>query len=352
MRSILLLFLGDATRDRRVQNFARYFKAEGWSVEIVAIQPIVVRGPRKFLEYHRRIRNAVHQKRADVVLACDLYSLSAAAWMKRAGKTKVLIYDARELYTELPAVANRPIPKLVWRTLERRGLVQTNLMIVTAPNDAHAILRVHSFLPRPVLVRNLPWHELELLPDRTILDKFGIPKDAKIVVYLGGLQQGRGLEKLIEAMNALPHHLLLIGDGNFRSRLEARASSNIHFAGSMQSDKALRVVASCDVGISLVEPVSDSYKLALPSKHFEYMMCGLPIISSRLASVVDLFRDEEWVTFVDESDVNSIKAGIQKARAKSERINLREREKSLARNEYHFERDAKTLMDVLKIFIH
>ncbi len=350
-RSILLLIWGDATRDRRVQNFARYFRAEGWSVEVIAIQPRLQRGPRKFFEFHRRIRNAVRGKRADVVLACDLYSLSAAAWMKRVGKTKVLIYDARELYTELPAVANRRIPKLIWRTLERRGLMRTNLIIVTAPNDAEAILRVHNFLPRPVLVRNLPWREAELLLDRTLLDKFGVPKDAKTVVYLGGLQRARGLEKLIEAMNVLPHHLLLIGDGNFRSRLEARASSNIHFAGSTQSDEALRVVAACDVGISLVEPVSDSYKLALPSKHFEYMMCGLPIVSSHLAQVLDLFRDEEWVAFVDECDVNSITMGIQKALAISERTDLRDREKSFALSEYHFEHDAKTLMDAMKIFL-
>ena len=351
-RSILLLFLGDATRDRRVQNFARYFGAEGWNVEVIAIQPTIARGPRKFIEYHRRIQNVIREKRADVVMACDLYSLSAAARMKRTGRVQALIYDARELYTELPTVAKRPISKLVWRTLERLGLLRTDIVIVTAPNDANAILKVHNFLPRPALVRNLPWRETELSPDRAVLDQFNIPMGAKVAVYLGGLQDGRALEKLIEAMNSSPHHLLFIGDGNLRTKMEARASKNIHFAGSMQSDEALCIVAACDVGICLVEPVSESYKLALPSKHFEYMMCGVSIVSSRLASVMDLFRDEEWVTFVDESDVNSIINGVQKAFAISERIDLREREKSLGLKEYHFEHDAKTLMNVLKTFLY
>ncbi len=349
-RSILLLFFGDATRDRRVQNFARHFSTEGWKVEIVPIQPTATHGPRKFFEYHRRIQHAVREKRADVVLACDLFSLSAAAWMKRAGRARILIYDAREIYTELPSVAKRPLSKFVWRTLERRGLIRTNLIIVTAPNDADAVRSVHSFLPRSALVRNLPWREPEIVPDKAFLNALGIPEDAKTAVYLGGLQQGRGLEKLIEAMNSSPYHLLLIGDGNLRSRLEARAMSNIHFAGSMQSDEALRVVAACNVGMSLIEPVSLSYELALPSKHFEYMMCGIPIVSSRIPHVLDLFRDEQWIKYVDESDANSISEGIRNAITNANQKELVEREKFLALNEYHFEHDARTLKGALNTF--
>ncbi len=297
-------------------------------------------------------------------MACDLYSLSAAAWMKRKGSAQVLIYDARELYTELPSVARRPVLKFVWRTLERRGLMRTNLIIVTAPNDADAICRVHSFLPRPVLVRNLPWRETELMPDRTLLDRFRIPKDAKTIVYLGGLQPGRGLEQLIEAMNPAPYegegqvrgHLLLIGDGAMRPKLAALAqmlnvAPVVHFAGPLPSNEALRCVKACDAGVSLVEPVSRSYELALPSKLFEYMMCGLPVVSSRMEQVLDLFRDEEWITFVDERDVQSIRDGMQKALANSGNPMLREREQSLALREYHFEHDAASLAAALKTFL-
>jgi len=350
LRSMLILVWGDASRDRRSQNFARYFSNEGWSVEVIAIRPNIPRGPRMFMEFRRRMKNAVRDKRADVVLASDLFSLSAAAWMKRAGRAKILLYDARELYTELPAVARKPIAKFVWRTQEQRGMIGVNLVIVTAPNDADAILKVHNFLPRPVLVRNLPWCEPELSPDRTLLDRFDIPRDVKVVVYLGGLQPGRGLERLMEAFIGLPYHLLLIGDGLLRSQLQARASNNVHFAGAMKSDEALRIVASCDVGISLVEAVSASYALALPSKHFEYMMCAVPIVSSSISQVLDLFRNEEWVTFVDEKDANSISEGIQKAITISERTDLREREKYLALSEYHFEHDVVRLSAILKIF--
>jgi glycosyltransferase involved in cell wall biosynthesis len=120
----------------------------------------------------------------------------------------------------------------------------------------------------------------------------------------------------------------------------------------MRSDEALRIVSACDVGISLVELDSPSYKLALPSKQFEYMMCGVPIVSSRIPQVLDLFRNEEWMTFVDERDVHSIRNGIQKALADSERLDLRAREKAIAMNEYHFEHDAVALAAAMKIILH
>jgi glycosyltransferase involved in cell wall biosynthesis len=358
-RSVLLLFLGDPPGDRRAQNFARYFESEGWHVELIAIQPSAAKGPRRFLEYHRRLKHAMKSKRVDVVFACDLYSLSAARSMKRNGQAKVLIYDSREIYTELPAVARRPIVKLVWRNLERRGLSDTDILIVTAPLDAQVICDIHGFLPRSVLVRNLPWLEADIVRDRSLLDRFGIPREARVGVYVGGLQQGRGLEKLIDSFIAFKSenkHLLLIGSGALRMQLEQQVKQNdltkiVHFAGWMPADDALRMTAACDLGITLVEPVSRSYELALPSKLFEYMMAGIPVVSSRVEQVSDLFDNEEWITFVDVENPQSIRDGLAKAFANSENQSLRTRERDLAMSEFHFEHDALVLTRAMKNFI-
>ncbi len=328
----------------------------GWNVEILARTSEVNSGWRKFLDYQRHIRKEVERKQADVVLACDLYSLYAARWMKENGKANVLIYDAREVYTELPSVASSPLKKAIWKLQERRGMMKTDRIIVSAPDDAQAICDVHRFLPRPVLVRNLPWRNAELKPDPSILRQFHIPEYAKTIVYIGGITHGRALKNTIEAMRKLSAHFLIIGDGVLLPELknfaeELQIGDRVHFAGTLESNDALQIAASCDAGISLVEPISKSYALGLPSKIFEYMMCGIPVVANRLKQVTDLFPNEEWMTCVDETDANSIAEGIQHALKNSENGGLRDRERALALEHYHFECDAENLTKALQTFL-
>lgn len=351
-KSVLMLFLGDPATDRRIQSFERLFREAGWSVELLTIQPTRKRGPRRFAEYHRRLAQAVRVRRADVVMACDLYSLSAAAWMRGNGRAAHLIYDAREVYTELPAVAGKPIRRAIWRRLQRKGLAKTDLMIVTAPHDLQAILNVHSFVPRSLLIRNLPWKNEALTKDRAHLAAYGIPVDSKVVVYVGGLQQGRGLEASIASIKSIQVLLLLIGDGAIRDSLEKCAiaegvSDRVHFAGAMPSNKALEIAAACDAGLVLVEPISKSYELALPSKLFEYMMAGLPVVTSRMQHVLELFEGQPWIEFVDITP-DSIRVGITKVLERPQPSEASQLERQLALDQYHFETDAAPLLALLK----
>jgi glycosyltransferase involved in cell wall biosynthesis len=349
-KSALLLFLGDPTTDRRVQSFARLFREAGWNAEIIAPASRAIRGPRKFAGHHQALGHALQNKRADVVVACDLYSLSAARGMKERGDAKILIYDSREVYAELPSVASQPLRRTIWKRLERRGLMQTDLIIVTAPHDLQAILDVHGFVPKSMLVRNLPWKNDAIQPNVDALRSLGIPETAKTVVYLGGIQAGRGLIVLVDAMRSIEAHLLLIGDGAIRSELEEQARSlsltdRVHFSGPMQSEDALRVAAACDAGVAIVEPISKSYEFALPSKIFEYMMAGLPVITNPMKHVLELFGEKPWLSYVEPNNAGSIVEGIRRAFTISNDIRNAERE--LALKQYHFEADATPLITLL-----
>jgi len=349
-----MLFLGDPSTDRRVQSFQRIFKEAGWNVELLAMQPKRKQGPAKFVEYHRNLGRRTLEKRADVVLTCDLYSLSAGAQMRRAGRAKQLIYDAREVYTELPSVATKPLRRTIWKRLERRGLASTDLIIVTAPHDLQAILDVHGFVPRSALIRNLPWRTQALPKNRERLSAFNIPSHAKVIVYLGGLQQGRGLEVAINSLKYVDAHLLLIGEGMLRESLEqlttsAGLESKVHFAGPMPSQQAFELLADCDVGLVLVEPVSRSYELALPSKLFEYMMVGLPVVASKMKHVLELFQGQPWIEFVN-LDANAISAGVRNALQVSAESRISE--SKLALSQYHFEADAAPLLQRIEETLH
>jgi glycosyltransferase involved in cell wall biosynthesis len=352
MPSILLLFLGDPSTDRRVQSFDRFFREQGWDVELLQVDLAVTSGPRRFLSYDRLLKRAVLGKRTDVVMACDLYSLGAAVRMNRQGNTKRVIYDAREVYTELPTVAPRPLVRWAWKRYERKYIDAVDLMLVTGPHDADAIRRVHAGIPRTVLVRNLPW-TAELNRQRELLLRFGLALHLPTFVYVGGLQRGRGLPQLIRTMESSEAQLLVIGGGVLEGELKAltkecKLDTRVKFAGSVPAPEALELVAACDAGVSLIEPVSMSYALALPSKVFEYMMAGIPVLSSKLLQVLDLFKDEHWIEFVDVNDTADIERGLHALIAKVGDKSRSERERMLAQSRYHFEADAVTFMDILR----
>jgi glycosyltransferase involved in cell wall biosynthesis len=215
-----------------------------------------------------------------------------------------------------------------------------------------AILHAHGFVPRSVLVRNVPWKNDALIRDRSRLQQFGIPAGANVAVYLGGLQSGRGLETIIlsiESISSIDVHLLLIGDGALRAALEQQTNNlhlaeRVHFAGAIASDDALQIAAACDAGLAIVEPISKSYELALPSKLFEYMMAGLPVVINTMRHVHELFGEQPWLIQVNPSDVNSIANGIERAIARSKDSAITQEEQRIALDRYHFEADAASLI--------
>jgi glycosyltransferase involved in cell wall biosynthesis len=304
-------------------------------------------GPRRFIEYHRKLSRRFRSlAKADVVLACDLYSLGAAEKAKLRGKASVAVYDSREVYTELPSTAKRPLVKLLWKMFEHRGLAIADAILVTGPLDLDAIFRVHGFSPRSFLVRNLPERLDTLTPSADLRSRLHIDKQTPLFVYVGGLQIGRGLEPFLRTLSkcAVDAHFVIVGDGDQRPRLEAlvhelNLQSRVTFLGAISVENVLPILAASDIGVTLIESLSLSYEYALPSKLFEYMMAGLVVLSSPLEQVTDLFSGEPWLVTAKPSSGEEMRVAIQNAIEKSKHNEVRERARELALETYNFEKE-------------
>ena len=370
---IRFLILGDPRYDRRVQNFIRYFRSKEWSVELiygaptstekyvaegVIVNNIALRntsGPRRFFAYHRALLNILHRSSpAEILFACDLYSLRAASLIKKLQSQGLLIYDAREIYTELPTVEKKPLVKAFWKWWEKSGLAKTDLVVTTAPLDANALLNVHSFLPRSVIVKNMPYSSESNSVVTSLRTHFSIPGTKKIIVYVGGLQADRGLEMTISAISKLKDNavLVLIGDGVLKSTLQQLVSEkgltdSVFFYGPANANDVLGLLYSADVGISLIERMSGSYALALPSKVFEYLHSGLVVVSSPLKQVKAAMMNRDYVLYADEHQESEIITQLQKALLLCEDISLREKINSDVKVSFVFEHDAEELYNVI-----
>lgn len=354
--SILLLFLGDPRYDRRIKSFAAFLRSAGHDVRLICgltkgatsddprcdtISLTSSRGPRKFIEYHRKLTKKLLKSPAvDLMIACDLYSLGAVAIAKKRGRALRAIYDSREVYTELPTVSNRPLVRQVWRRFENRHLRQMDAILVTGTHDFEAIFAAHGFIPRGLLVRNLP----ELSPitiDPTFRKRFGIAEGENVFVYVGGLQKGRGIGAFIEVLPSIDEtsKFVIIGDGAERKMLESLADALIKkgrviFTGAIDSEEILPMLTACDVGVSLIEPVSLSYQYALPSKVFEYMAAGLTVLSSPLIHMTELFAPEEpWLFFAEPANQSEIVAVSQRAKQAGRQPAVRQSARNLFESE-------------------
>jgi glycosyltransferase involved in cell wall biosynthesis len=124
--------------------------------------------------------------------------------------------------------------------------------------------------------------------------------DRDIVLYLGRLVKDKGVAYLIEAMHQCPdQHLVVVGDGPERSRLEnaARVTANVEFVGRIDRDRLSAYLRRAKI---LVLPSLRNE--GMPNAIMEAMAHGVPVVAARGGGVRDLVKDGETGYLTDPGD--------------------------------------------------
>lgn len=123
------------------------------------------------------------------------------------------------------------------------------------------------------------------MPREQVRAQLGWAPDTVVALHAGNMGLKQGLEQLIAAarLGAESHpHLsfVLLGDGNQRPALEARASglANVEFLNPQPSDWFPEVLQAADV--LLVTQRGSVVDMALPSKLTSYFIAGRPMIAA------------------------------------------------------------------------
>lgn len=105
------------------------------------------------------------------------------------------------------------------------------------------------------------------------------------IIYLGSLSEMRGVKNYIEAMQYIPDEYSLVLVGAFTSEeFEATCKNmelwnRVDFRGYQPMEKAISLVASSKVALSVLHP-EKNYLKSIPTKGFEYLAGGVPTIIS------------------------------------------------------------------------
>lgn len=238
--------------------------------------------------------HAAARERPSIVQAHSLAALPASILAARLFGKSRLVYDAHELESERAGWSRglRKAARLVERALI--GFADETIVVSGAIADWYADAYG---IEKPHLVRNMP-EATEPAPARDsragMRAVLGLGPEAIILVYLGRLGKGRGIELLVDAfqLTESSKHLVFMGDGPMGDWLRRKSSenANIHLLDPVPSEQVIEFVSSADVGFSMIEDVSLSYRYCLPNKLFESRSAGLAVIVSDLVEMANFVR--------------------------------------------------------------
>lgn len=232
---------------------------------------------------------------ADVFHSHDLNTLRVGAACK-AKTGALLVYDSHELQTE----RNRMTTKGKAAAIKEEGglLPSVDAMIVASPSWVTWNAELYGYLPDPtVTVLNVP-EPTAIDPSKDLRSELRIQPERPIVIYQGSIQENRGIEPAIDAVEMLDGvTLVVIGYGYHRPALESLVRSRnlqekVLFFGPVPNDELISYSASADVGLANIVNSSVSYHTSLPNKLFEYVMAGIPVVGSDSPEIGRIVTEE------------------------------------------------------------
>jgi glycosyltransferase involved in cell wall biosynthesis len=234
---------------------------------------------------------------ADVYHAQDQKALPAC-FMAAAIRRKPLVYDAHELpLTDGSLKRWRRLRSLATRFLIAVLPRCAGIITVSAPIAQEICKRYR--IPEVSLVRNVPAYQ-PVPRNNRLRQHLGVSQDVRIALYQGGMQPSRGLDILVRAAPFLGPDILIVMMGPTTRETQQLLRTLIASEGVADRVKLLPPVpyaellewtASADIGLIVYSPdYSPNVKLCLPNKLFEYLMAGLPVLTSELDAVVEVVK--------------------------------------------------------------
>jgi glycosyltransferase involved in cell wall biosynthesis len=231
------------------------------------------KGPFFYLEYNIRLFIFLYFHTPDIVYSVDTDTLLACTLIKSL-KNRRLIFDSHEYFTEVPELQNRPFTKKIWSWIEKTCIPKTNVAITV--NESLAKILGNLYNKSFTAIYNVPAKSIAL------------PYDAPAtpyIIYQGALNQGRGIEAIIEAMQYIPDtNLIIAGEGDLSDQLRnlaknSPAAQHIIFTGWQSPAQLKSLTQNATLGVNLLEKNSLNYYYSLANKFFDYMHAGVPSIN-------------------------------------------------------------------------
>jgi len=232
-----------------------------------------------YAEYNFRLFLYLLFDKTDLYLSNDTDTLPANFLASKI-RRKPLVFDAHEMFPEVPEVTDRKWVKAIWTMIE--NIIFPKLKNTYTVCRSIADIYNEKYQMNMQVVRNIPSKTPVIVTQTSPIDA----KGKKIILYQGAVNVGRGIEWIIDAMPYLDDFIFyVVGDGDILQELKDRVNllklnEKVIFTGRISLETLPTYTACADIGVNLLENKSLNYYYSLPNRIFDYMRMGIPVLTS------------------------------------------------------------------------
>ena len=251
-----------------------------------------------YAEYNIRLFFYLLTDKTDIYLSNDTDTLVANYLASRICR-KPLIFDAHEMFPEVPEVAQRKFVKAVWTKIE--DWIFPHLKQCYTVCQSIADIYNQKYKINMQVVRNIPFAQRQNEMQAAPIDTQG----KKILLYQGAVNVGRGIEWIIAALPYLDEFVFyVIGDGDVLTELKAQVNrlhlnDRVVFTGQIPFEQLPAYTACADIGINLLENNGLNYYYSLPNRIFDYIRAEVPVLASDFPEIRRIVAHYDIGTLVD-----------------------------------------------------
>ncbi len=355
MPRIIFTVINDLTYDHRMHRICNSLSSAGYDVLLVGrkvsssiplreeqfrqqrLSLLFSKGKLFYIEYNIRLFFFLLFKKFDVVCGIDLDTLLPCYFISGL-KNKKCVYDAHEVFTEVPEVIRRLSIQKAWRRIEKYLLKRIKNFYTVSQSAADYFYS--SYQVKFEVICNVPL--------KSQLDS-SLSKNKKFILYQGALNEGRGLEAMIDAMQNINSELVLAGDGDLSQLLRGKVADKklkgkITFVGKKTPEQLKLLTQQSTIGINLLENKSLNYYYSLANKFFDYVNAGVPQVSMNFPEYQKMNREFEVALLIDDLNPETIVNAVDRLLTEKD-IYIRLRENCLlAREEWNWQKEEQKLL--------
>ncbi|PAB58272.1 glycosyltransferase [Anaeromicrobium sediminis] len=264
----------------------------------------------RFCIFARMVKEGLDDK-YDIYHSNDLNTLPQGYICSKIFRNSKLIYDSHEVQTSRTGYVGKQ-----YYYLEKYLVKKIDAMIMTTDTRAQYTAELYN-INKPSVVHNYPFYvDIDELEKIDLYEIANIPREEPILLYQGGIQEGRGLEKIVEA---IPHInkgiVVFIGDGKLKPTIKKMVKDygveeRVRFVEKVPVNDLLKYTRNAYLGFQVLQNTCYNHYSTISNKLLEYVMCEVPVIASDFPEIKKIVENNELGICIDSSDTNEIAKAV------------------------------------------